>query len=306
MRTCERAAVAVLWAAMLILAPAAANAQVDLVGQWQATYYEDPVDRRGGPLPGEYEGLPLNDAARLHADTWDPSLISVPERQCIPHPPDYGTNFSGARIWKDIDPKTGQLVALHTELAWMMPRRTIWMDGRPRPPQHAPHTWQGFSSGVWEGDMLTVTTTHLKTGYTRRSGVPRSDKAVVREHFIRNDNMLTWITVVNDPVYLTQPYIKSRDFMYDPGLTFPAFPCKVVVEVPREEGSVPHYLPGANPYLKEYAVKHGLPLEATRGGAETLYPEYMVRLRTLPSEKAAPPAPSAAASRPPSRGARNQ
>jgi len=39
------------------------------------------------------------------------------------------------------------------------------MDGRPHPPEYAAHTWQGFSTGKWDGDVLTVTTTHLKIGW---------------------------------------------------------------------------------------------------------------------------------------------
>ena len=75
------------------------------------------------------------------------------------------------------------------------------MDGRPHPPEYAAHTWQGFSTGKWEGDMLTVTTTHLKIGWIRRNGIPRSDKAVLTEHWIRHDNNLTLVSIINDPVY---------------------------------------------------------------------------------------------------------
>jgi hypothetical protein len=37
---------------------------------------------------------------------------------------------------------------------------------------------------------------------------------------------------------------------------------------------VPHFLPGRNPFLAEFAELHGLPIEATRGGAETTLPEF--------------------------------
>ena len=33
---------------------------------------------------------------------------------------------------------------------------------------------------------------------------------------------------------------------------------------------MPHHLPGENPYLTEFAQRHGLPSEAARGGAETI------------------------------------
>ena len=57
-------------------------------------------------------------------------------------------------------------------------------------------------------------------------------------------------------------------------------------EVPAPEGTVPHWLPGTNPNLRDFAKWYGLPFEATRGGAETLYPEYRSKLRDYkPPEK---------------------
>lgn len=268
-----------------------AQAQVDLSGSWQARLHEDNLERGAGPDVGEYQGLPVNDAARMRGDSWSASLLTVPEHQCIPHPADYGPNFSGMRMWKTVDPVTSSVLAWHTEIAWMTPVRTIWMDGRPHPPEGAMHTWQGFSTGRWEGDTLTVVTTHLKPAYLRRNGVARSEKAWLLEHFVRNGDVLTWISIVSDPVYLTEPYIKSRNFTYDPGYQITPYPCSVDTEVVRDTGQIPHYLPGQNPYLQEFAAKQGLPAEATRGGAETMYPEYLARLRTMRPAQAPAPSP---------------
>src|SRR5213593_562077 len=65
-----------------------AYAQVDLAGQWATRQHEDAPERGGGPEVGEYQGLPINDADRLRADSWSASLWTVPEHQCIPHPAD--------------------------------------------------------------------------------------------------------------------------------------------------------------------------------------------------------------------------
>ena len=129
--------------------------------------------------------------------------------------------------------------------------------------------------------MLTVTTTHLKPGYLRRNGLARSEKATLLEHFTRNGNVLTWISIVSDPVYLTEPYIKSRNFSYDPGYQMAVYPCSVDIEVQRPAGEIPHYLPGANPYLDEFAMKWALPRDAVRGGAETMYPEYAEKVQQM-------------------------
>jgi hypothetical protein len=45
---------------------------------------------------------------------------------------------------------------------------------------------------------------------------------------------------------------------------------------------VPHYLPGTNSFLLEFPAKSGVPAEAARGGAETMYPEYQLKLKTMP------------------------
>ena len=44
---------------------------------------------------------------------------------------------------------------------------------------------------------------------------------------------------------------------------------------------VPNYLPGENPFLHEFAQRWGLPYEPTRGGAETMYPEYRLKLKKM-------------------------
>jgi hypothetical protein len=42
---------------------------------------------------------------------------------------------------------------------------------------------------------------------------------------------------------------------------------------------VPHYLPGENPFINEVSKLYGIPPEAVRGGAETMYPEYRKRIK---------------------------
>ena len=255
-------------------------AQRDPSGEWAPRFHEDQPERIPGPEIGDYLGLPINDAARLRADSWKASLLTLPEHQCKPHPADYGPRGpANLRIWKEIDPATQDVIAYHTHISWQAPERTIWMDGRPHPPDYAAHTWQGFSTGKWEGDMLTVTTTHLKIGWIRRNGLPRSDKAVLTEHWIRHENFLTLVSIVNDPVYLTEPFVRTTDWQADPDQHIDPYPCEIVEEIERPIGEVPHFLPGTNPFLHEFADKMKIPFDAVRGGAETMYPEYQKKLK---------------------------
>jgi hypothetical protein len=176
-----------------------------------------------------------------------------------------------------VDPVTRQITAWHAE--WLRSiDRPIYMDGRPRPSNLAPHTWAGFSTGKWEGDMLTTTVTHLKEGYIRRNGIPRSDLATLTEHWIRHGDWLTVVTIVTDPVYLTEPFIRSTDYQLDVHQQIPPYPCGVVEEIDRPAGAVPHHLPGTNKFVLEFAPKFHVPPDAARGGAETMYPEYKSKI----------------------------
>src|SRR5260370_13461833 len=79
-------------AAMILISLASlpAFAQIDPSGEWAPRFHEDQPERRPGPEIGDYLGLPINDAARLRGDSWDASLLTLPEHQCKPHPADYG------------------------------------------------------------------------------------------------------------------------------------------------------------------------------------------------------------------------
>ena len=85
-------AAALAGAAFLLVSAASipALAQIDLSGEWAPRFHEDQPERIPGPEIGDYLGLPINAAARLRADSWDASLLTLPEHQCKPHPSDYG------------------------------------------------------------------------------------------------------------------------------------------------------------------------------------------------------------------------
>ena len=115
--------------------------------------------------------------------------------------------------------RSRQIVAFQTE--WLRSVNTpIYLDGREHPPEYAAHTWGGFSTGEWEGDRLKIQTTHLKEDYYRRNGVPQSDKATLTEYLIRrrfnDEDYLTWLIVAYDPVYLTEPLVRSTEYRIGP------------------------------------------------------------------------------------------
>src|SRR6266545_2244235 len=90
------AGVLLLLTTLAMAAPA--SAQVDFSGEWAPRFHEDQPERVPGPELGDYLGLPVNDAARLRADSWDASMMTLPEWQCRPHSADY--------IWRGPSPLT--------------------------------------------------------------------------------------------------------------------------------------------------------------------------------------------------------
>jgi len=259
---------------LILLLSVPSFAQLSLSGVWSMRLYEDFFDRIPGPELGDYGGIPLNAAARMRASSWNASLLFLPEYQCRVHPSDFSNNFGDIRFWEEVDKETQKVVAIHIHNQAFGTERSIWMDGRPHPPDYALHTAMGFSTGRWDGDILTVTTTHLTEGWLRTNGIPRSDRAVVTEHFIRHGDQLTWVAYIQDSAYLTEPMIRSRDYVFSVAGQIGPYPCETMPTTDRPKGEIPRYLPGKNPFLSEYATKHGISPNAAMGGAETMYPEY--------------------------------
>jgi glyoxylase-like metal-dependent hydrolase (beta-lactamase superfamily II) len=256
-----------------------AFAQVDLSGQWSGRYHEDQEHRIPGPELGDYLGLPINDAGRLKADSWDASILSLREHQAKPHPSTYSLRGpANIRITKVFDPVTQETIGYEIFGTFGQATRTIWLDSRAHPPSYAAHTWAGFSTGRWVGDQLVVDTTHLKVGWIQRNGAAHSDQTTMTEHFMRHGDILTVVTVVKDPMYLDEPFIRSTNWVLDPRQEVVRTQFDVVDEVaPHPKGYVPHLLPGspaAEAKKTEFADKMRLPRDAVRGGAETTRPEW--------------------------------
>jgi hypothetical protein len=279
-RRCLRVAAGFIVAAQT-LAVGSVFGQVDLSGEWGGLRHEDQVERGPGPEIGDYTGLPLNDAAKQRALSWDASLLTVPEHQCSPHPANYGAMHGNVRIWKEVDPQSQSVVAWHILHESYNRFRVVYMDGRPRPSDDERHTWQGFSTGRWVGNLLEITTTHMKESRTRRNGVEHSDEAVLVEFLGRHGDVLTFISILEDPHSLEEPFIHTRNFVMNTSQVMRPYPCRGAIEIDRPPGVIPHHLPGENPFVDVFQQIHGIPREAALGGAETLYPEYRKRLREL-------------------------
>jgi len=263
--------------ALVALASPAA-AQIELSGVYSTRMYEDYIERGPGEFMGNFSGMPLSDEGRAKALLYTSNLPSIYERQCLAQSTGvFQYRPGGLEIWSELA-EDGSV------LAWVLGGDNlrgdmrIWMDGRPHPSQNAQHTEGGFATGKWEGDTLTVETTHVKTAWIRRGvGIPGSDDSTFTLHITRHDDMLTVTTIQKDPYYLTEPHVVSRVWQFNPRATGTSRDqCNTGNEIPSIEdtGIVPHQTPGKNPEADYMIRTFNMPKEAAMGYAHTLYPEY--------------------------------
>ena len=117
--------------ALTLVATPARGQQVDLAGMWSATlgnHEELPLRGDPGVEVGEYVGIPLNEAARQHADSWTPTMHSLLEwqgRVAYTLAPAYRTETndhpdlslaSGVKYW--FSPRYGFIAELQYEHLW--------------------------------------------------------------------------------------------------------------------------------------------------------------------------------------------
>ena len=223
---------------------AQAQAPIDLTGYWVAVVTEDWRWRMLTPAKGDTASVPLNAEGQRVAGTWDLEKDKADGNLC--------RAFGAAGLlrlplrihitWQDantlkVETDSGQ----QTRLFLFTP---------PAGPA-GERTWQGRSIARWfkqaqleglgfggrggslAGGNLRVTTTNMRAGYLRKNGVPYSEDAVLTEYFNRHDepNGDRWITVtrvVEDPKYLTMPFITSESFKKEPDASkWHATPCQI-------------------------------------------------------------------------------
>jgi hypothetical protein len=222
-----------------------AAAPIDLTGDWVAIVNEDWRWRMVTPPKGDFPGIPLTPAGRAAAEAWDPAadgsckaygvggLMRMPTRLRI--------------AWEGDD-----VLKVETD-AGVQTRQLVF---NRRGPAAGARTLQGSSAAEWRrpvmvpgavaggvqvgnayqppGGSLRVVTTQHTGGWVRKNGVPYSENAVVTEHFDRfkapdGQEWLTVLTVVDDPVNYTGPFITSSHFKREAdGSKWRPRPCKAV------------------------------------------------------------------------------
>src|SRR5439155_6080130 len=191
----------------------------DFTGYWVSVVTEDWLYRMVTPAKGDYASVPLTAEARKVADAWDPAKDEAEGNQCKAYGAPAIMRIPGRLhiTWQDdfnlkIETDSGrQMRLLHFGAT----------------PAVQGADWQGVSIAEWDvvtgargplpGGGLKIVTTKMKPGYLRKNGVPYSTNAVVTEYYdrVNEPNADSWLivkTIVEDPQYLTQPFITSTYF----------------------------------------------------------------------------------------------
>jgi hypothetical protein len=213
---------------------AKASAPLDLTGYWVSVVNEDWRFRMITPAKGDYGGIPITKEALQLVNAWNPSADEAAGEQCKSYGAAAIMRVPG-RIhvtWQDDETlKVDTDAGTQTRLFRFGPARAA--TGQP--------TWQGTSAARWEAaggrggapasGSLTVVTTNMRAGYLRKNGVPYSENARVTEYFDvapqgQDGRLLVVTTVVDDPRYLSQPFIVSSHFKKEPdGSKWDPTPC---------------------------------------------------------------------------------
>ena len=231
-------------------APRAA-APIDLTGYWVSIVTQDWRWRMVTPAKGDYQGIQLTPEASKIADAWDPAKDEAAGEQCRSYGAPALMSVPGRlhTTWQD-----DNTLKIETD-AGMQTR--LFHFGDYQTPPDTPRTWQGVSVAQWQtpradvplifrpaeraaadapearpsGGSLRVVTTHLRTGYLRKNGVPYSENAVLTETWdlYKRPNGEEWLTIttqVDDPQNLRNARLVAPLFKKEPnGTKWDPTPC---------------------------------------------------------------------------------
>ena len=204
---------------------AKAGAPIDLTGYWVSVVTEDWLERMTMPPIGYRGSIPVNDAGKKVAATFDAAADKAAGNACKLNGAAGNIRTPGRLhiTWQDDE-------TLRMDFSAGTQTRVIPFK-RPAAPS-GDRTWQGQSVGSWYETphlrqfarapadagrpALRVITTQMRAGYLQRNGFPYSENATMTEYWdIFTLNGTPWIVVttqIEDPQYLREPLIWSTQF----------------------------------------------------------------------------------------------
>ena len=195
-----------------------ADGKPDLSGIWMA----NPDPERNGPPPGRpplarFANVGVGFKDDLPFQPWAAALQKKRAAEFSKDNPD-GLCLPESLLQLHLDPQPLKIVQIPGQILIIYETnyglRTIYMDGRPLPPQGVPQPyWYGYSIGRWEGDTLVVETNNYRgDGWLDARGSPMTEAAKVTERFRRvNFGQLDIEFTLDDPKAYTRPFTVRID-----------------------------------------------------------------------------------------------
>lgn len=206
-------------------------ARADFTGYWVSVISEDWRWRMVTPARGDFASIPFTPEGKRVGEAWDPAKDEASGDVCKAYGAAAIMRLPG-RVhisWQDDS-------TLKIETDTGMQTRLLHFGGEV--PKNLAPSRQGYTVAEWEGIVrgiglprsglgatregtkskaIQAETTHLLPGYLRKNGFPVSGNAVVKEYFdfFTERTGQPWFvvtTIVEDPVYLQEPFVTSSNF----------------------------------------------------------------------------------------------
>jgi hypothetical protein len=227
-----------------------AAAQFEITGHWVSIITEDWIYRMLVGPKGDIGSIPANAAGKKKTKEWDQAKDAAAGESCkaygapglIRRPGRLNISWSDDRTLR-IDFDAGMKTRL-LHFSDQLPPAGYSTSEPPSnfvvPADAGAPSLEGYTVAAWHkqaqgrgmgptqehsvgahGGSLAAITTHLSPGYLQTNGVPYSADTILKEFFdlIELDNGVQYLivtSIVEDPTYLTEPFVTSTQFKREP------------------------------------------------------------------------------------------
>jgi hypothetical protein len=192
-------------------APKTADGKPDLSGLWEPGSGGSPAPVAGAtPTDPQFRDIAVNVKGGLPFQPWAAELVKARRADENKDDPDGHCQPLGL-VKMHLHPYPRKMIQIPGLLLILFERdtnyRQIFTDGRPLPEDPQP-SFNGYSTGKWDGDTLVVQSIGFKDGlWLDVSGTPLTDAAKVTERVRRpNFGNLQIEVTVDDPKAYTKPW----------------------------------------------------------------------------------------------------
>jgi hypothetical protein len=204
---------------------------MDLSGYWNR---EGDADNGYSREVVDLLGMPVSADGRAKALSYDIASLSATERQCQMYPPTYLLTGPSAQNLERAGSDHAEAAGLEDRRLGR-PRRHDHLDGRPARIRRSTRRTRTAASRPAGGRATASSPSPPTSRWATSSGTSASAATAPRftYRFTRYGDLLTVTGILEDPVYLAEPYVLTEIFKLNTGGTgFPLTACEPIEELP--------------------------------------------------------------------------